>query len=779
MLSKDTLQDLNIRMVCEGEPIDRDFSGYNKVHFYQMLALSHLPELTDLQAYAIVSTLSFYKNTQLRENKSEIEDTLKHYHSLLSDNERDKFDSNKSYFKYADIEYRREHGIKDPIHIISFNNHEVTVHYNGFVNGVRDWVYEQGRDNVHWQKAGDFIWNLVISWDKVPAFLEFMSNKGTFGYESAELTDMCQHLEDFIQPEAVTEVIVNLAHLTENDIMTAFINCYKKDILDLKDGDLILINFSVNDSKIRNLVFAHKDIFEKIAYKWRDQLYCMIKPSNINKLSELLEGLNIKGYEFSISEELLKYNELLAIQREKATKGEYSLIDLEKRELPFTPYKFQIDDANRILQNKRYLLSHDMGCGKTFISAIVGESIPKPKLVICPESLRLNWRREILNVNKDAHVINLYSNKPFVISNDWTICGYATAVKFKEELLKADIPVLFIDEAHLCKAIDNYGNPSSKRADTVLTLTDKAEYVYPLTGTPIPTSNKDIFNILRMLKNPLTKDTFYKFGIHFCAGFNNGFGYDFTGNSNGEELRDILSKCSIRRLKTDVLPDLTKQRVFVPIEAHSAKCDKIEKEMKDCDESNFLGYAQTIRRLLSGIKIKSAMDLADTLLAGGDSVVIVTEFKETIDKIEQTYKDNCCTIEGGMSDKAKQQAIDDFQNHKKTVCALNLQAGGVGITLTAANHMIICDYDWTPANMIQVEDRICRAGQTKPCMIHYIYAEDMYIDRLFVDMISSKSANADYIVDGNASGNLNLLSALRKQYHNKSDIDKDIDDFER
>jgi SNF2 family DNA or RNA helicase len=160
-----------------------------------------------------------------------------------------------------------------------------------------------------------------------------------------------------------------------------------------------------------------------------------------------------------------------------------------------------------------------------------------------------------------------------------------------------------------------------------------------------------------------------------------------------------------------------------------------------------MGLAMTGRRILSKDKVEASIDLADTLLEGEDSVVIVSEFDETLDKIQEKYGDLCCTIRGGMTDKAKQQAIDDFQSGTKKVCALNMIAGGVGITLTKAHHMIICDYDWTPSNMAQVEDRICRSGQKDPCMIHYIYCENALLDQIFMKMITDKSYNIDRIVD--------------------------------
>jgi hypothetical protein len=166
------------------------------------------------------------------------------------------------------------------------------------------------------------------------------------------------------------------------------------------------------------------------------------------------------------------------------------------------------------------------------------------------------------------------------------------------------------------------------------------------------------------------------------------------------------------------------------------------------------------------------MDLADSILAEDKSVVIVSNFNETLDTIMSKYGDDCCCIRGGMTDEAKQKAIDDFQSGKKHVCALNIIAGGVGVTLTKAQDMIICDYDWTPSNMAQVEDRICRSGQTENCNIHYIYCENSILDQTFVDMITEKSANIDRVVDG-AENTMDMQSGVTYMQRLQALLEKD------
>lgn len=429
-------------------------------------------------------------------------------------------------------------------------------------------------------------------------------------------------------------------------------------------------------------------------------------------------------------------------------KGNKKIISIEPANTQHV-YDIVIDDIivhNFVCNN---IVVHN--CGKTFISTLVGSSINEPKLVICPESLRLNWYREIKNVTPEADVqVQLSKEEPH-FGKDWTIIGYASVSKFLDELKSFNC--VFVDECHACKAVNNWGKPSSKRASAVISIVENAEYCYLLSGTPMPSHNIDLFNILRMLKcenfDFNSKWAFKNFADKYCDPKQTYFGIDYSGNSNSESLHNILSNNMVRRLKKDVLPNLKKQRQFIPIEPKFKRDYKdIEKRLfiPDADDT-YMGLAMTGRKLLSNYKLDTAIDLAESLINSGESVVLVTNFVESADNLKAHFKDKCCEIRGGMSDIDKQKSIDNFQSKKIPVCILNMMAGGVGITLTAAHTMIIVDYAWVPSDMIQVEDRICRASQTKPCMIYYVYCVNSTLDSTFISMISTKSENIDLVVD--------------------------------
>lgn len=550
---------------------------------------------------------------------------------------------------------------------------------------------------------------------------------------------------------------------TNNGQLAGFehpITDYKKSVTSVKCTNTKNINkfglyeyeININD---RDLVsdfwaFKAKNCLKYVDSKtYPDKIVVSISRDQLNNFTKLLDTYMI-DYNIDDIEDGLFYK----------NKSNNKLVDLSKLTLPFTPYPYQIEDAEKIIKRKRLLLGHEMGCGKTFISVLVGTSINIPKLVICPESLRLNWYREIKNVTADADVQIQMSNQEPHFGKDWTIIGYASVVKFLEEL-KKNFNCIFVDECHACKAVNNWGNPSSKRAGAVIDLAENAEYCYLLSGTPLPSHNIDLYNILKMLKcenfDFNNRWAFKNFADKFCDPKQTYYGTDYSGNSNSDDLHAILSNIMVRRLKRDVLPDLKKQRQFIPIEPKfKREYNDIERRLYKPNEGDtYMGLAMTGRKMLSNYKIDTAIDLAESLIESGESVVLVTNFIESADNLKAHFKDKCCEIRGGMSDSAKQKSIDDFQSNKVQACILNMQAGGVGITLTAAHTMIIVDYAWVPSDMIQVEDRICRSGQKESCMIYYVYCINSTLDSTFINMISEKSENIDLVVD-NSDNTFNL-----------------------
>lgn len=752
ILSDTRLQELNREMLGLGRPDERDDVGYNKPDYNRMEALGRfIGAFNNDMRFAIAEGLSHYKNTQLTSVKDDLEETCRYFKELL------KVEKPQSFTNMHEF-YDRDSFISRGIHFDREDDNNVYLSFDGKV-----YLYNFAPYYRDYGWTDRTYTSLRVAKERLEDFIERLAEYGEYGYKPDEdLAKVIERVKDELENKTVEQKnnapavhdTLLLVDKTETGVYVKF-----EGFADIRD-------FIADEKKNFGEVFRWNNMDGKYVL-WVDEKelpYLYGKAESLGFTNSTLKERFADFKYLSTEERLNERKQGLKTEREQKNLSGNTLIDVNSLSLPFKPYDFQIEDAKNIVSHKSMLIGHDMGCGKTFIASLVGTSIGNTKLVICPESLRLNWRKEIKNVNPDADIRILYSKDKFDFDREnmpeWIVTGYATVAKYGKDLSAlADeglISCTFIDEAHNGKAIDNMGNPASKRANAILDICEKVKYVYPMTGTPIPTRNKDLFNIFKMMGveeiggvKLNEKWGFFNYGKEFCDGYNNGFGWDFSGNSNSELLHDELQEFMVRRLKSDVLPNLTKQRLFIPTETHSREYKRVEKQLENMgSEDTYMALAMHGRAVLSKDKVDTAIDLAESILEEDKSIVIVSNFNETLDKVVEKFGDDCCTIRGGMTDTAKQQAIDDFQSGKKKVCALNIIAGGVGVTLTKASDMIICDYDWTPSNMSQVEDRICRAGQTKPCQIHYIYCENAVLDEIFVDMITGKSANIDSVVDG-------------------------------
>lgn len=435
----------------------------------------------------------------------------------------------------------------------------------------------------------------------------------------------------------------------------------------------------------------------------------------------------------------------------------------------FKPYPFQLEDVDILLKRHKCIIGNDMGCGKTHEAVRVGISLPMQKLIICPALLRLNWEREIRMVDSDAEIEIIYNNTKKIELKEWNIIGYPSVEKFYDVLANAHIQCVFVDEAHYCQAVSNSGKPDSKRALAVLKLTATAGWVYPITGTPITNRNKNLFNILQMINHPLSKgkNSFFNYGVNYCNGTRNKHGWDFDGNSKSEELHALIKPYMIRHLKSEVLPDLKKQRQSIPLKVNLNGYNKALKEYYDSrnskkDGKSILALLMKARKSLAKEKVKDSIELADSILQNGNQVIIVTCFTDVVEETEKHFKDNVCKIVGGMSDTKKQEAKDRFQNGEIQVMVLNIDAGGVGITLTSAHYMIINDLPWTTGQLTQVEDRICRSGQTADySIIYYMTAIGAVVEEQMVNSLTKKASNINSVVDGGGGENLDFVSLVK------------------
>jgi SWI/SNF-related matrix-associated actin-dependent regulator of chromatin subfamily A-like protein 1 len=417
------------------------------------------------------------------------------------------------------------------------------------------------------------------------------------------------------------------------------------------------------------------------------------------------------------------------------------------------PYPFQLDTVKQLLERKKIINALEAGLGKTAITVMACEYLQKKTVIVCPASVKENWKKEIHQINPNADVSVLYSDEEYK-SAQYVVLNYDIMNKFIDNLLNDGFEVVAFDEAHKLRGVSQSGKPSSQRAKLAIKLADNMDYVFPITATPFVNQTKDIFNLLNVIDHPLGSK-WWVFANTYCAPEKTAFGTTFKGSSNQEQLNKRLYPNSIVRIKTEdhiELPDRT--RSFIPVKINMNKYNKQIKSYMDNrqsleDNGKHLVELTIMRQTLAKEKAKEAVKMIKDYLDQEIFVVVFSNYTDVVYSIADKFKDDSVVITGDVDSKERQKAVEQFQSGKKKVFVGNIDAAGEGITLTKSHQMIVVDMHWSPVVMVnQMEKRIHRISQTQPVNVQYLYCEEASIDQGLLKMLESKLSDSSLILDG-------------------------------
>jgi SNF2 family DNA or RNA helicase len=453
-----------------------------------------------------------------------------------------------------------------------------------------------------------------------------------------------------------------------------------------------------------------------------------------------------------------------------------SIIQEEKklnREVDYSPYshrapmEHQKVAIEKLLANNKYILADDMGLGKT-TSAIIAalESGAKKVLIICPASLKINWQREIDNYS-DRKVLIVEGRKwgstfDFYIINYDIIKNYHTTEKSEDSeayqlIVKEGFDLVIIDEAHYVS------NPTAQRTKLINDIVNKIPKVWLLTGTPMTSRPINYYNLLKIVNSPIALN-WQSFVRRYCAGYQFNVGgkkiWNTSGASNLDELRDMTKNIILRRMKTDILdlPEKIITPVFLDLKStfYDEELEDFMRISKDNQKNESitvtLNRLMKIRQVIAYEKVPYTCELIDKFIEQGKKVIVFTNFTMSLDMIHEKYKKNSVTLDGRMSKDRRQESVDRFQNDDKIkIFISNIKAGGVGITLTAAETVIMNDLSFVPSDHSQAEDRAYRYGQKNSVLVYYPVFENT-IERIVYNILQKKKGIIDQVMgDGDYS----------------------------
>jgi SWI/SNF-related matrix-associated actin-dependent regulator 1 of chromatin subfamily A len=363
--------------------------------------------------------------------------------------------------------------------------------------------------------------------------------------------------------------------------------------------------------------------------------------------------------------------------------------------------------------------------------------------------LKINWKREIENYSDKS--IYIAEGKNFDPNNDFVIINYDiiknfhdTKRKDESQIISANFDLVIVDEAHYIK------NAQAQRTKLINDIVKKVDRIWLLTGTPMTSRPIDYYNLLSLVDSPVAKN-WMAYVIRYCSGYQFRVGprkvWNVMGASNLEELRDRTSNLTLRRLKEDVLdlPD----KIITPIylRLKSKEYEEVMGEYynwyeKNPEESKSLTVQFTkltkVRQIIADEKITQTIELAENIIEQDKKVIIFCNFTNSLNKILEHFGKTAVKLDGSMSKAERQFSVDQFQeNDKIKVFVGNIKAAGVGITLTAAEAVIMNDLSFLPSDHSQAEDRAYRYGQKSNVLVYYPIFENT-IEGIIYDILNKK-----------------------------------------
>jgi len=458
---------------------------------------------------------------------------------------------------------------------------------------------------------------------------------------------------------------------------------------------------------------------------------------------------------------------------------------IEKVEIDYSKYSHrpplshQKEAIENLAGSKRFILADDMGLGKTTSTIIAAlETGAKKILIVCPATLKVNWLREIQNYTDRSVFIaegKLYSTEhDFVIVN-YDILKNFHDVKDKESLIiQSNFDLIILDEAHYVQ------NAQAQRTKLVNNICKKVDRLWLLTGTPMTSRPMNYFNLLQLIESPVAQN-WMAFAIRYCQGYQFKAGnrkvWNVTGASNLEELRDRTSRQVLRRLKTEVLdlPDKIITPVYLRLRSklyEGLMGDYYDWYDNKKEESGSLtvqfSKLMKVRQVIAEEKINETIELAENIINQDKKVIIFTNFTDSLNKIHEHFGKQSVYLDGSCSKTQRQYAVDQFQDNEKIkVFVGNLKAAGVGITLTAAEAVIINDLSFVPGDLSQAEDRAYRYGQKNSVSVYYPIFENT-IEGIIYDMVNNKKKNIETVMGDNLNSGdiveeiMNKINSLRQ-----------------
>ncbi|MGI8759289.1 MAG: DEAD/DEAH box helicase [Acidimicrobiales bacterium] len=415
------------------------------------------------------------------------------------------------------------------------------------------------------------------------------------------------------------------------------------------------------------------------------------------------------------------------------------------------------------------ILADDMGLGKTIqVLALHLHRVPvgRPTLVVCPASLVGNWERETMRFAPGVPVRRYHGSDRSladVAPDEIVLATYGVARRDAAALAEVGWGLVVTDEAQAIK------NPLARTARALRRIPGDARFA--LTGTPVENRLSELWAILDWT-TPGLLGPLERFRRQVALPIERYGDADAT-----EALTRVVRPFLLRRRKSDPtiapeLPPKTETDRIVSLTAEQATLYKAvaAEVLAQIEEAEGIGRRGLVLKLLTALKqicnhpahylgqpgplagrsgkLDATAELLDVIAAGGEAALVFTQYVAMGRLLERRLGDQgnrTLFLHGSLTMRAREEMVDRFQAGEADAFVISLKAGGTGLNLTRATHVVHYDRWWNPAVEDQASDRAWRIGQDRPVQVHRLVCEGTLEDRI-AEVLRSKRDLAEKVV---------------------------------
>jgi SNF2 family DNA or RNA helicase len=421
---------------------------------------------------------------------------------------------------------------------------------------------------------------------------------------------------------------------------------------------------------------------------------------------------------------------------------------------------YQLDGIAFAASAGRAILADDMGLGKTLQGIGMAELLAREAdirkvLVVCPASVKAQWRSEVVRFSgRDCQIVlgsaagrsGQYENECF-----FTICNYEQVLRDIIAIERVRWDLIVLDEGQRIK------NWEAKTAQTIKSL--RSPFALVLSGTPLENRLDDLFSVVEFIDDRRLGPAFRFFNRHRVT--------DESGKILGYKdlnvLRERLKPVLLRRTRSAVMKDLpprTTEIVRIAPTDEQAGIELAQMQIVSAIVRKSYISEMDLLRLQKALllarmnadstflvdkhapgfssKLERLQELLEELAAEDDrKIVLFSEWTTMLTLIERQItrlKLDSVRLDGSVPQKKRQQLVDQFQRDPTCRVFLTTNAGSTGLNLQAANTVINVDLPWNPAVLEQRVARAHRMGQKNPVQVYLLVTEGTIEEKLLTTL---------------------------------------------